>query len=231
MGAYSVAEAARYLLLAPATLRSWVKGRPFPRRVEIGFSPPLIQVADPAGGLLSFNNLIEAHVLRALRTQHGVPMHAVRTAIETAQARFGIERLLLSDKLKVPTRHESAVGRRAGVGAMFLEEYGRLTNLSAGGQLVLRNALNAHLERVGRDSRGLPVRLFPFLPEGRSADRLVVIDPRVSFGRPVLARRGVRVLTLVERYEAGETIEHLAENYDLEASEVEEAIVYYLRAA
>lgn len=84
MSAYGIAEAARYLRIASATLRSWVAGRSYPRQDEEDFFPPLIQPVNVMPVTLSFNNLIEAHVLRALRIDHGVSIEAVRKAIRYA---------------------------------------------------------------------------------------------------------------------------------------------------
>ena len=92
---YTLAQAARYLKIAPATLRSWVRGREYPRASGAGRSEPLIRAADR----LSFANLIEAHVLRALRVNHRVTMAAVREALAYAEREFRIERLLLSREL------------------------------------------------------------------------------------------------------------------------------------
>ena len=82
--AYSVAEAARYLKVAPATLRSWVAGRPYPKGGGVAHSPPLIHLPRHQPPALTFWNLIEAHVLRSLRTEHGVSMDALRKAIAYA---------------------------------------------------------------------------------------------------------------------------------------------------
>ena len=79
--AYQLAEAAHYVRLALATLRSWVVGRGYPVSKGKGFFEPLIRAADPGGHVLSFNNLIEAHVLRALRSDHGVSIRSVRVAL------------------------------------------------------------------------------------------------------------------------------------------------------
>ncbi|MDP3769093.1 MAG: DUF433 domain-containing protein, partial [Dehalococcoidia bacterium] len=54
--------------------------------------------------------------------------------------------------------------------------------------------------------------------------RLVVIDPRVGFGRPVLAGTGVTTLSIAERFDAGESIEDLAADYGRPPAEIEEAI-------
>ena len=54
--------------------------------------------------------------------------------------------------------------------------------------------------------------------------RLVVIDPRVAFGRPTLSGTGVTTLSIAERFDAGESIEALAVDYGRTRDEVEEAI-------
>jgi len=85
--AYSVAEAARYLKVAPATLRSWVAGRPYPKGAGTAHSSPLIRPARNPPPTLSFWNLIEAHVLRSLRTDHSVKMDALRRLFNEHLAR------------------------------------------------------------------------------------------------------------------------------------------------
>jgi uncharacterized protein (DUF433 family) len=52
----------------------------------------------------------------------------------------------------------------------------------------------------------------------------VVMDPRRSFGQPSV--RGVRTDVLAEDYRAGETLESLADLYDLELTQVDQAIRY-----
>ncbi len=52
--AYSVAEAARYLKVAPATLRSWVVGRPYPTGKGTAHSKAVIRPAKSPPPLLSF---------------------------------------------------------------------------------------------------------------------------------------------------------------------------------
>jgi uncharacterized protein (DUF433 family) len=212
---YSVRQAARYLHLSPTTLRSWVQGRAYPTTGGTGFFQPLLQRPSPSNPRLSFDNLIEAHVLRALRADHGVSMKAVRTALDYAQKAFGIDRLLLREEL------------RATPGQVFLDRYGELINLSRAGQLALSKVLGSYLTRVDRDLRGLPARLFPFSSRHPGdAPKVIAIDPRISFGRPVIARRGISTAVLAERLDAGETVADLALDYDLAESEVEEAIVY-----
>jgi hypothetical protein len=130
--AYTLSEAAHYLRLPPATLRSWVVGRQYSTAEgSKGFSP-LIKPASVKPPMMSFTNLIEAHVLRALRTEHGVSFKALRSALAYSQRTLGIERLLLSPEL------------RAEAGRIFLDRYGELIDLSASGQLALRRVLEDH---------------------------------------------------------------------------------------
>ena len=54
----------------------------------------------------------------------------------------------------------------------------------------------------------------------------MVIDPTVSFGRPVVAGSGITTSVLVQRVDAGESIEHLAHDYGIEPRLIEDAIVF-----
>ena len=213
---YGLSEAAHYLHLPVATLRSWVEGRSY-RLADgnRGFSERLIERPDAGDARLSFNNLVEAHVLRALRVEHQVSMNHVRRALDYAQQECGIDRLLIRRELL------------AAPGELFLQEYGRLLSLSRSGQFAIEQILEAFLRRVVRDAEGLPVRLYPFTSPGTTEDRRVVaIDPRISYGRPSIERKGISTAILVERLNSGESIEELADSYDLTADEVAEAIVY-----
>jgi uncharacterized protein (DUF433 family) len=167
---------------------------------------------DPA--TLSFSNLIEAHVLRSLRTEHGVPLLHVRQALGYAQRELKIDQLLLREELCT-----------AG-GELFLDRYGELMNLSASGQLAMRKVFEAHLKRVEWGKLRFPVRLYPFLVSESSDAKSIMIDPQISFGRPVLSKAFVSTRSIVDRIDAGEKVEDLARDYDLTREEVEEAVVY-----
>jgi uncharacterized protein (DUF433 family) len=213
--AYTLAEAARYLRLPAATLRSWALGRQYPTVEGGGEFPPLIRPASRRPPLLSFANLIEAHVLRALRTDHGVSVKALRTAVDFAEKKLGIDRLLLRSELRTSARR------------VFLDRYGELIELSASGQLAMRQVFDAHLKRVEWDSSKIPVRLYPFVSAAAPSDgRPIVIDPRIAFGRPIVLRKGVSTAVIAERIDAGETIDEIAADYDLGRTEIEEAALY-----
>ena len=212
--AYGVAEAARYLKLPAATLRSWVAGRAYPKGESVATFAPLIKPARKLPPLLSFYNLIEAHVLRALRTEHGVAIAQLRQAIRYAERAHNIERLLLRRDLSTHA------------GKLFLEKYGELINLTASGQIAMRRLLEEHLKRVEWDQWKFPVRLYPYVSTEPTVQRPIAIDPAIAFGRPVVLRAGVSTSAIAGRIDAGETLEALADDYGLKPAEIEEAVLY-----
>lgn len=217
--AYGLAEAARYLKLPAATLRSWMVGRTYSADEKVRTFQPLIKPAKKNPPVLSFYNLVEAHVLRSFRTEHGVAIRELRKAIRFAEDKLQIERLLLSNDL------------RTHAGNVFLDKYGELISLNKSGQLALRKMLEEHLKRVEWDNWKFPVRLYPYVSPEPSADRAIVIDPTIAFGRPVVSRTGISTGAIVGRIDAGETVRDVADDYELTVAEIEDAVLYERRAA
>ena len=59
-------------------------------------SRSLIHVDDPKKQYLSFVNLVEAHVLAAIRRRHGVRLPKVRRALDYLQRQFPVEHPLIN---------------------------------------------------------------------------------------------------------------------------------------
>ena len=213
MPAYGINEAAHYLGIPNATLRSWVLGRPYPTGAGERFFRPIIELPDGEQWLLSFENLVEAHVLDAIRRVHGVTFWRVRKAVEYL-------------KTKLASKHPLAEQKFATDGVdLFVEVFGRLVNVSREGQLAIRDLIQAYLQRIERDPIGAPVRLYPFTRERKPDEpKIIVIDPSISFGRPVLVGTGIATTIIAQRYKAGESVEELAEDYGRSRSDIEEAI-------
>lgn len=212
--AYPLAEAGRYVHVPAATLRSWVRGRAYPKGSETGHFKPLIIPADHEKAILSFNNLIEAHVLRALRTEHGVPIKAVREAIQYAEKELTIKRLLLSKEL------------RTSAGELFLDRYGQLVQLSPSRQLAMKCLLEVYLKRVEWDDGAFPVRLYPFVRDYEEKSKPIVIDPAIAFGRPVVSGKFISTSAIADRIDAGESPQEIARDYSLSEREIQEAVLY-----
>src|SRR5256885_3776893 len=83
--AYSLSEVAQYTGVPVATLKSWVFGRSYPTTSGVRLFKPIIEPPESASTTLSFLNLVEVHVLAAIRRQHRVPLNKVRTALDYLQ--------------------------------------------------------------------------------------------------------------------------------------------------
>ena len=211
--AYSITEASRYLSIPTATLRSWVAGRKYPTDSGIKFFSPLILLPDDARAGLSFVNLVEAHVLDAIRRHHQVPLSKIRDAIHYLQKHFSSKHPLAEQRFQTD-----------GID-LFIDKFGKLINVTQSGQIALRELLKAHLHRVEHNANGAAVRLYPFTRKrDLSEPKVIVIDPHISYGRPVLVGTGIPTAIVAERYKAGESIDELAEDYGRSRNEIEEAI-------
>lgn len=211
--AYSIAEASHYLLIPQATLRSWVLGRKYPVKAGQHFFKPVLIVPNPSRPQLSFINLVEAHVLDAIRRQHEIPLKKIRLAVNYLRKNLGSSHPLADQRMETDGRD------------LFVQKFGQLINISQEGQLAIRQLLEAHLERIDRDVSGAVLRLYPFTRKRENSEpKYIVMDPFVSFGRPVLAGTGIPTSVIADRYKAGESVDQLVGDYGRERCEIEEAI-------
>jgi uncharacterized protein (DUF433 family) len=210
---YSVTEAARCLQLPRATLRQWAAGRRDPHDAPEWIFEPLLHPASRSPLFLSFTNLVEAHVLSALRREHQIRLAKIRVALAYLNQH-------------VPFPHPLADQRFETDGlSIFIERYGQLIDIGQAGQLAMRAVLETYLRRIERDAMGLAVRLYPFTtPNHTETSGSIVIDPTIAFGRPVLARRGIPTVVIAQRYKAGESMDSLVKDYGCAQVEIEEAI-------
>jgi uncharacterized protein (DUF433 family) len=95
----------------------------------------------------------------------------------------------------------------------------------------LENKLLLCLARFDLDG-GAPTRLFPFSrTPAEGSPRAIVIDPRIRFGRPTVARHGTPTDILFERHQAGDSITEMADDYGIPAADVEEAIRFEAKSS
>ena len=213
---YSITEAGRYLQIPAGTLRSWIHGRFYPTAEGQRYFKPLIELPNTEVKQLSFTNLVEAHVLRVIRKGYDIRLDKVRTALDYVEQRF-----------KLPHPLARIEFQTDGID-LFVDSVGHLVNASQEGQLVMREVLKHLLKRIESDESGVAIKLFPFTrsPENLTEEspKTLVIDPRISFGRPVLIGTGIPTAMLAQRYKAGESIDDLADDYGCDRLQIEEAI-------
>ena len=79
--AYRISEVAQYLLMPKATVRAWAFGQ--------GEFKPVLGLEKVNGiPLLSFVNLVEVHVLDALRREHDIPLQTTRGVLRILESAF-----------------------------------------------------------------------------------------------------------------------------------------------
>ena len=211
--AYAIPEAAHYLQIPRATLRSWVMGRHYQTSAGTRFFRPVIELPDTDVPLLSFFNLVEAHILNALRHDHNLRLDQIRKGLNYV-AKHSSSHPLLDDRFETDGK------------ALFVREItSQLVDASASGQVVMQHVLDAHLRRIERGSDRSVIRLYPFTRHRQLDEpKRIVIDPRVVYGRPALAGTCIATAVIAERYKAGESIDELARDYGRTNLEIEEAV-------
>ncbi len=208
---YGFVDAAHYLRIPYQTLRYWTKGS---KSVE-----PIVHLASTDPPRLSFMNLMECHMLSSMRTRYNLHLPKVRKALRTLAELYPSPHPLVDKQLETDYVD------------VFVREHGNeLLNLNRPNQLSFREILDAHIRRIERTSSGM-LSFFPFV-EKRSLDepRIIMINPSISFGRPVIAGTAIPTAVIASRFHARESLNDLAREYGRTDKEIEEAIRWESRA-
>jgi uncharacterized protein (DUF433 family) len=210
---YSLSEISYFLGIPKQTLHRWTRVE-FNRRGET--VDPLIEPADRQAVLFSFYNLSEVHILSATIRFHKLKPQRVRDAMKELRA------LALSNpRHPLLSREFYTDGRDLFVKTVEGRKK-QTINISRFGQLGLTEILDSYLERIERDSGFNPIKLFPI----RQSGKVVSIMPTVSSGRPVIDSAGIPVAAIWSRRCAGDSVETIADDYEIPESEIEGAIAY-----
>jgi uncharacterized protein (DUF433 family) len=207
---YTVEESARYLIVPVSTIKYWSIGG--------AGAAPLTTVYSRRPLLLSFKNLVELYVLESLKEFHDIGLPRIRRSVEELRIEKPSKYPLADYQLATRSRKIYLEGDRD-----------ELINLTASGQHAFKAIMNPFLKRVERNAQGIAERLFPFTSRQHQqnpdrAPRVVVIDPRVAFGMPVLVGSRISTAFLMSRKNGGASISKLARDYGRSETEIEEAI-------
>jgi uncharacterized protein (DUF433 family) len=213
---YSVAEAALYLNVPASTLRSWFYGREYQtKRDGRKWFDAVIEPADPDGNLLSFYNLVEAHVLSSTRADHRIRLADIRSAVEYLREHFPrLSRPLLSWDFYTNGKD------------LFIKHLEETINASRQGQVALGAIVDPYLELIERDNAKFPLKLYL-----AATGKRIAVSPGVRAGRPVIAGTGIPVAIVQQRSRAVETADELAKDYGIAQAQIEAAISFRETAA
>lgn len=215
---YSLAEVAYFLNIPKPTLHRWCRPGYNKKRELIA---PLIVPADSKSALFSFYNLTEAHILSVITRLHRVKLPRVRAAVMELQT------LAMSNPRHPLLSREFYTDGRDIFVKTIEGRHKQTINLSQFGQLGLREILDSYIERIERDAAFNPTKLYP----AHQIGKVVSIVPTVSSGRPIIDLLGIPVASVWNRRRAGDSIENIADDYDIPEAEVEGAIAYIEKLA
>lgn len=90
---------------------------------------------------------------------------------------------------------------------LFVKKFGEYLNISLDDQIEIKQLIEARLRCLMRDDAGVPLKLYLITRIGDAAERgIVVIDPRLGFGPPVIEGTGIRTEVIIDRFRAGEPV-------------------------
>jgi uncharacterized protein (DUF433 family) len=214
---YTVAEAARVIAVPASTLATWTKGYLRDRADKPVVTGAAVVTAFQAEGRspsIPFIGLAEAMVLAALR-RSGVPMQRIRPAIAALEREIRVEHALASRQLYTDG---AEVLYDFGPDRVDVEVVASLV-VVRNGQRVFVDVVREQLKRIQFGADGYANLIH--VPGYRSK---VVCDPLRSFGRPIFVHGGTRVDDVIGRFQTGDSIEELTEEFGVSFADVEDAL-------
>jgi uncharacterized protein (DUF433 family) len=217
---YSLSQVDRVLGLHGGTARRWIDGYDRGGR----HYDPVVREQTTGDEVVTWGEFVETRLLSEYRSA-GVPMLRMRPAVIALREKLQTQYPLASAKTWLDVQGQELVRKvqekvglerrlslvvvRTGQGVMWSDEAEAFSRSIE----WTKETVNGQVERL---------RAQADLPD-------VVLDPLREFGEPVLRGRNVRTEILGELYRAGETVQGIAEGYDLPPALVDEAVRYEFR--
>lgn len=206
-----MSEAAGLLGLRSDRVRAWLDGY---ERSGVRY-PPVIRVEPTGEEIVTWGEFVELGYLREYRRK-GVPLQRLRPVIDELRREFG-------------TPYPLATARPYVYGKDLVLELQRKNAIPAAIAIVIQSGQTIALA----DEAMRFFKKVEFEPPGEGdvcrlrpagAASPVVIDPLVRFGRPSV--EGVATERLWELHDAGDSVEDIAEGYDMSTESVRAAVSY-----
>jgi len=215
-GLYTIPEVSRWTGIPTAAVRRWALGYQAKSAQVIVHHPPVF-TSELAGAetkvTLSFLDLVELLFIHEFR-KHGISWKVIRKASESATSLLGTghpfaQKKLYTDKKTIFVRMVNEVGDPD-----LLDLYRRQFEME---DIVLPLLY----ESLDFDHFDMATKWWPM---GRTSE--VVLDPTRNFGRPIMNSVRVPTETLYDAYLAEQSIERVAEWFEVLPSQVQEAVSF-----
>jgi uncharacterized protein (DUF433 family) len=214
-GVFTPSEAAFYARVRTQMLSRWLFGS----RQGAAVLDPEFAASDER--IVSFLDFVQTLAVRAIRIRHRVPLYRIREACEEASKRYDLDypfarehtTFLLGDTNTIIIRLDDS-------------DYRELAGPSRGSRMITQ-IIEPFLHDL-RFSDGLACEYCawpPRAPEGTK--HCIVMNPRRSFGEPVVMSCGYTAQTLWEAYAAEGGTDAAAKAYDVSTEDIELACEFY----
>ena len=208
VGVYSVADAARLAHLDPSIARRWVFGYGPDRRYQELINPDLPQGRGPKS--MSFAALTELRLAAELYRM-GLPAIRIRQAAESLR---DIAHPFAYQTLNLRTDHQNVfIDYKDAVGEAVLQISGKER-----GNTVLQIAERFFIDVEFSDQTKYASRWLP-----READGLVVLDPNIKFGEPIMLDTRIPTAAVREQLAFGVSVDEIAKWYEIDRDLVDAA--------
>lgn len=216
IGVYTLPEAAKLLMTNPLRVRRWLEGYRFPVKAGTGESPPVFKPQLPAMGghqAIGFLDLVELLFIKAFR-DHGVSLPTIRRAAHEASRIW-------------KTDHPFCLKRFATDGRTIFgtiaDEMGDEGLLDlAKSQLAFTGIMRPFLMELDYGRLGQEIERW--WPLGKN--RPVFLDPRIAFGRPVVAGKPIPTETLFRAVAVNGSVAKVAAWYEISVASVRAAVEF-----
>lgn len=220
LGLYTFPEAARLAGVPCAELRRWLLGYRRGKGDSAHTSPPLWTPEPLAAGIngLSFHDLLEIRFVKHFR-RLGISLQTIRIAAQNA-------REILGSDYPFTCKGFQTDGRTIFADAIAASGDPELIDLRRR-QYVIQHVLRPSLLAGIEYENGGPARWYPM-----ERSKVVVLDPEIAFGKPVVTEVGVRTDILHDAWLAeSKNAGRVAAVYEVPVKAVEAAIRFEQRMA
>ena len=214
-GIYTVADASRLAGVSSRRIRRWLKGYEFKVKHGRHRSPAVwnsqLEPIDHAMAL-GFLDLLEIRCVDAFISA-GVSWKTLRQVHDRARELVGHS-------------HPFCTNRFATDGhTIFMELQEKNDEVTLWDmrdvQRVFDRIIRPFLKNIEFDSARMPLRWWP-----RGKNHQVALDPRRSFGQPIIFREGIPTQVLARSARANDSLEEVARWFEIKSASVREAVEF-----
>lgn len=213
MPMYTSAEASRFINLNPTRVRRWLSGYGYEYRENIRHQRPVIhRKATEGSSYASFLDLIDLLFVKGF-LDHGLSLQRVRKALCEAEEILGTNHFA----------RESFFTDGRDIYLQVRKKGDAILQLLSNGQWVIPKIIRQLARQIEFDrTTGIARRWYPKGREG-----LIVLDPLVSFGRPILSTKRITTLNIYDFFIAEKSSIRAVCSWMSLSEEEAEAAIYF----